>query len=313
VGDFWRGRAWLGASYPTRGLSVVYPSEEHDLGNFDPQKAPITIPGTVNLIAGTPAALIIGSDQGVWTWDEDSLVRLLAYGTVPGRSADLQDDGSLLFWTTRGLCRAPPLANLTEATVGIEPGLTASGKVLDQYGYRRYVLLVEKQGKPFNIYDTPGGVWDAQALTPFPVASWILRAWSAPTSATLTTGNTTSTLDDLLLADGVDYVVSEVTGAPGWVLDLGFEGLNEVSTLFVLGSYRGNLGHTVEVRAWNYNTSAYDLLGKLIDEPANSLHVFALVDSDHRSNGSALIEIIHTSPGNTMHTLHVDIAGIMTT
>jgi hypothetical protein len=164
VGDFWRGRAWLGASYPTRGLSVVYPSEEHDLGNFDPQKAPITIPGAVNMIAGTPAALIIGSDQGVWTWDEDNLSRLCAYGTVPGRSSDLQDDGTLLFWTTHGLCRAPPFANLTEATVGIEPGLTASGKVLDQYGYRRYALLIQRHGEPFNIYQTPGGVWSFEPL-----------------------------------------------------------------------------------------------------------------------------------------------------
>jgi hypothetical protein len=142
----------------------------------------------------------------------------------------------------------------------------------------------------------------------FDVVDSMCGGWpSKATSVTVEAGNTVSTVIDLQKNDDTDYVLNEVAGTPGFSLVVDFIGvMAAVSTFRLWGFYDGNLGHTVQVQAWNFLTSSYDVVGTLVDEVTEALHEFTLVDANHRSNGACRVRVYHVSPGNPNHKLHIN-------
>jgi hypothetical protein len=100
---------------------------------------------------GVADALIICTDREIHSWDEDQLVKLASYGSVPGHHM-APVHGKVYFWTKRGLCRALPFENLTESTVSVPPGLSAGASVIEKDGTRRYVVALHKGGDAYNPY-----------------------------------------------------------------------------------------------------------------------------------------------------------------
>jgi hypothetical protein len=66
------------------------------------------------------------------------------------------------------------------------------------------------------------------------------------------------------------------------------------------------MAHTVEVRAWNYDTSSYDVLGTLPEEGSDSEHVYSGLTPDHISSGAMKFQIYHVSAGAAGHMLYLD-------
>jgi hypothetical protein len=81
------------------------------------------------------------------------LATLAPYGALPGQHWSLdEDDGMVLFWTTRGVCQALPFSNLTERQVSVAPGLRAGGAIVYSGGQKRYVVAIQQGGSAFNKY-----------------------------------------------------------------------------------------------------------------------------------------------------------------
>jgi hypothetical protein len=311
VGDFWRGRMWVGASYPDRAISVVYGSEEMGLEWFDPQKAMLAVPGAVNMLASVPEALIVGTDLGVWAWDEQGLTRLCNYGSVPGRNADREDDGNIVrFWTTRGLCQVMPFQNLTEQNLSIEPGVTANGRAIERDGFKRYMLLIQPSKlQAYNAYQTQGGVfgeWDLVSAAGRLTGTIRPQETFEPTGFELVMGTTSDGLPELTDLDDSLFTVAEQTMAPGFDFRTTFDNVDiRVCTLSIDGYYAGNAGHVVQVQAYNFTLADWDVFGLLPDATEQATYDFQLT-ADNRSGDQVLARIYHVSPGNTNHRLYLD-------
>lgn len=125
------------------------------------------------------------------------------------------------------------------------------------------------------------------------------------TGITVNAGTVASgTLADTYTTDGVEYVIAESNGTPGFQLLLAFGGLvDDGQELRIRGFYDGSAGHTVNVEAWN--GGGFDILGTLPDATTETLYTFTL-DPSHTIGGEVLIRINHSSPGNINHQLHLD-------
>jgi hypothetical protein len=149
--QIWRGRAYAAQYLPTEDVTAVWISQPLGFHLFDLAASYVLIKGRVLMMAPHEEALLIGSDQLVWSYDGKMLKELCEYGVVPGwHWAD--DEGRTLFWTTRGLCSALPFKNLTEAQVSVAPGVSAGGTVIRDGGQKRYVVALKRGGDAFNTY-----------------------------------------------------------------------------------------------------------------------------------------------------------------
>ena len=78
------------------------------------------------MLTAVDEALIVGTTSASMPTAATKLDQLAPYGTVPGQHAD-RNDGSVYFWTTRGVCSALPFTNLTEAQVSVSPACVLAG------------------------------------------------------------------------------------------------------------------------------------------------------------------------------------------
>ena len=149
----WRGRVYAAQYFPAHDQSVVWFSQPLGFHLFNLAKDFFIVPGKVTMLAPTESALIVGTTKKVHAYDPEKLIALANYGALPGQhwSQD-EDDGTVLFWTTRGVCQALPFSNLTERQVSVAPGQRAGGAIVCSGGQKRYVVAIQQGGEAFNAY-----------------------------------------------------------------------------------------------------------------------------------------------------------------
>ena len=162
---FFAGRVYTSEYFPAEDYTIVWRSRPLEYHHFNYGREGIIVPGHVRVMKssrettfnaterltqrGMGDFVLIGTDREIYSWDEDQLVLCAAYGVAPGWHA-VDFKGKVYFWSLRGLCRALPFENLTEATVSVPPGLSAGAAVLEEDGTRRYVVALQKGGTAYN-------------------------------------------------------------------------------------------------------------------------------------------------------------------
>jgi len=145
-----QGRIYAAEYVPQGDMTVVWYSAPLGYHLFNLNEDFFIVPGRVSQMAGSDDTLMLSSESRVFLYNREGLDQVAEYGSKPGRHADIGPDGKLYFWTNRGLCRVSPFENLTESDVSLAPGQTASGGVIQQHGYTRYVVVLKSGGLPFN-------------------------------------------------------------------------------------------------------------------------------------------------------------------
>ncbi len=161
VVQFWRGRMWAVYYDQASDTTAIFPSKAFGFHLFDLDEGE-TVDGRVLFLAPTDSAMVIGTNKHIWARNTDGmLVKLAHYGAVPGRAwaFDLTEDGSdtdktVLFWTTRGLCRALPFRNLTAGHLSVAPGVQVNAVVRAADGERHFLASLHAGGTAFNSRST---------------------------------------------------------------------------------------------------------------------------------------------------------------
>lgn len=147
----WRGRIYAAQYQRNPAQSVIWFSQPLGYHLFRLDTDFIAVGGRVLAMAPHESALIICTDAQVLAFDGTKLEVLADYGVVPGMCWAIDyDDGSVLIWTVRGLCRALPFKNLTEGHASVAPGVQAGAAVINTGGQKRFVVALHAGGTAFN-------------------------------------------------------------------------------------------------------------------------------------------------------------------
>jgi hypothetical protein len=112
------------------------------------------IAGRVTLLAAIPGGLFVGTDRALWAIDAMGSAQSIAPIGAISNTLDYQDDGSIVFWTARGLAAYPPLKLFTDAALSPNNRVFAAGGILEHGGSRYYIA--DMQGRnAFNSQRSP--------------------------------------------------------------------------------------------------------------------------------------------------------------
>ena len=121
-------------------------------------------------------------------------------------------------------------------------------------------------------------------------------------------GNIASTY---VVNDANVYHLSEVTGAPGFLLYFNFTSSEVPNSISIYTLYDGNAGHLVNVDVYNFSSAGWTTLGQIVDGVSYSWVNFSIPDtSNHTHFLETRIRIDHTSSGNKNHDLFIDYIGL---
>lgn len=124
---------------PDLDRSVIYFSQPDYPHLFDLFNDFWMVPGKITLLATIPQGLVIGTDRQIFINTADnSLQKVADYGALPG-TVSYDDFGMVWFWTERGLCSAPPFANLTDDRFIPENRTDTTGSILMWKGSAYYL------------------------------------------------------------------------------------------------------------------------------------------------------------------------------
>ncbi|MCK4578003.1 MAG: hypothetical protein KAU50_04390 [Candidatus Marinimicrobia bacterium] len=164
-------------------------------------------------------------------------------------------------------------------------------------------------GTTFEYWD--GAAWAAASdNTTQEIASAV-----ATIAGTYISGN----LASIQILDASTYVVNETGGAPpNLEVEIDFANLTGPPDQFTFhGYYDGSPPHIVDVDIWNYQTTTWDTLGQIPDDPTATITQYNFpvggTKSDYISSGAAKIRINHTSVGTPGDTLAIDYVYLLTT
>ncbi len=146
----WKGRLYLMQYLPSEDVTVIWMSEPLGYHLFDLKRGFISVPGKGVLLADAKDALIIGTESKIHSFDGEKLVDLAGYGAVAGQNVSYEDDGSIYFWSTRGVCSALPFSNLTLNKISVDSGVSAAAAIIQVNGAKKYVVAVKSGGEIFN-------------------------------------------------------------------------------------------------------------------------------------------------------------------
>lgn len=105
----------VGVHEADRDRSVLYFSRPDYPHEFRLDRDWIVISGQVTMLASLAQGLVIGTDRAIYVdLPDQPLVKVADYGVSQGGWART-DQNTCVFWTQRGLCRALPFENLTDA------------------------------------------------------------------------------------------------------------------------------------------------------------------------------------------------------
>lgn len=149
----WGGHLVAARYFPEHGQSAIFKSQPLGFHLFDLEAGLIMVPGRVLMLAPHADGLVIGTDDAVLVYTaDDRLTELAPYGVVAGQHWSEDDDGTVLFWTQRGVCRALPFTNLTQQNASVAPGVRAAGAVVRMGGQRRFIVSIQQGGSAFNAH-----------------------------------------------------------------------------------------------------------------------------------------------------------------
>lgn len=152
------GQICLAQYFPEDDRTIIWKSEPQWPELFDPEADHTALRGRVTMMAGTDAGLVIATTSRIFLETPDQLVILTSdFGCPPGRHAARDRSGRLYFWTSRGVCSAPPLELLTDDRASVPPGIEANGNVIDVYGFERYMVSTRTGGAAARNPYQPGG------------------------------------------------------------------------------------------------------------------------------------------------------------
>lgn len=147
----WKGSVYASQHLSAHNTSAVWFSEPLGFHLFNLNSGFFMVPGHVRMLAPTDAALIVGTDAGIYAYDGDNLTDLAPYGVPPGWPWALDEDtGKVLIWTTRGVCRALPFENITQEYVSVPPGLQVGAALVRRDGHKKFVANLVAGGTAFN-------------------------------------------------------------------------------------------------------------------------------------------------------------------
>lgn len=110
--------------------------------------------------------------------------------------------------------------------------------------------------------------------------------------------------------DGYQFNVTEVVGAPGYNIQFEVSGLpDNLICLQIVGfmAYDGSMGHTFEVQAWNYTSSAWITVSDIPDTSKRWINgSIDCTSGDFIQNGLFQGRYYHPSPGNVNHNFCLD-------
>lgn len=122
---------------------------------FDLLNEFVTVPGTVTILADFDGGCVVGTDRALYRYGLDRSVSTLAeYGATPGSLAH-DRHGVAYFWSVRGLCRAEPFQNLTEAHAAFAPSGETAATVFHWRGSDYYLCSTS---------DTPESIYGYRSL-----------------------------------------------------------------------------------------------------------------------------------------------------
>lgn len=116
-------------------------------------------------------------------------------------------------------------------------------------------------------------------------------------------------VDSLQVANDGDVLqIDEVTGTPGFDLEVWFAGVVSFDQYHIRMWYDGGAGHTVHIDIWNNNTSSWETLQSITDQALFTWVTGVISDSTNYvdSYGDVKLRFYHVSAGNPAHVLYVD-------
>lgn len=156
VVQMWNGRAWASVYEPRSGMSFIYPSKALAFHLFDLEDF-VPVKGEVLMLAPAGNSLLIGTGDTIAALSTDGRMTVLAnYGVVPGWCWALdpdkgdEEEGQVLIWSKRGVCRAMPFKNLTDRHFSPAAGTQAGAAVIATAGQKRFVACLHAGGTAFN-------------------------------------------------------------------------------------------------------------------------------------------------------------------
>ena len=150
------------------------------------------------------------------------------------------------------------------------------------------------------------------------VASWITMdptdsnvsaiAGTTTTYGTYNSGSVSSIQTYGDYGTGNYYSLNDATGAPGFVVYIGFSSVTEFNRLALSIAYTQSSGHTVEVDLYNYTSSTWDSFGTYTG--LSGYYNFTLGVIDHApyisGAGKTTMRLYHINSGNTAHNTRID-------
>ncbi len=144
------------------------------------------------------------------------------------------------------------------------------------------------------------------------------NATISPDILVVTTGTQDSgNIDSVVEIDGDTLDVSEVTGTPGFDIKFNFTNFSATPRrVEYLGRYDGTPGHEVEIRIFNYTSGTYvDINSETSDISPNDQNQFLsfMIEgntSEYLNGGVVSIQIIHTSSGNPIDDIFIDLISL---
>jgi len=123
-------------------------------------------------------------------------------------------------------------------------------------------------------------------------------------TGTLDDGNVTSTQ---VYGEGQTYNISEVTGTPGFLIEMNFTNFTTFDSLLLVYNYDGNIGHNVDVEAWN--GTDWKVIEEFVGTTGFVNHSIGMLnDTELNIGGNISIRLNHISPGNVNHDFYLDYA-----
>ena len=169
--------------------------------------------------------------------------------------------------------------------------------------------VVRKNNKLYyNLYSTTSvSAVDNKTLT-----------FNSPATLTVNTGGTpvgTGVSDVQTMLDGNIYQLPEVTGTPGFDIEFAWTGITRIKGFAFRVWYVGTSTHQVTFRAYNYNTTVWDVLFEIPARLGYNYRCNQFPASNMAnyfdSGGNAKVKIYHDTAGNASHDLYVDYVAIV--
>ena len=104
------------------------------------------------------------------------------------------------------------------------------------------------------------------------------------------------------------YSVNDASGAPGFVVYIGFTGITDFNRAVYNINYTQNSGHTITIDLYNYDTDAWDAFAQYSGSGSWQTFALSVIDSDPYidATGNVTTRIYHVSSGNTSHRTWID-------